>query len=85
MLLDQDRYQMTKAQILAEMDVMMGGRAAEELYSGADKVTTGASSDLHMATVLATQMVKEYGMSEKVRHPDRPVIPDKCLREFSVV
>ena len=42
----------------------MGGRIAEELYFGADHVTTGASNDIERATELARSMVCEYGMSE---------------------
>ena len=40
---------MTKAQLLAMMDTMMGGRAAEELIFGPDKITSGASSDLQVS------------------------------------
>ncbi|XP_014300688.1 ATP-dependent zinc metalloprotease YME1L isoform X1 [Microplitis demolitor] len=61
-----DIYHETKSQLLASMDTMLGGRAAEELIFGPDKVTTGASSDLQKATEVAEAMVKNYGMSEKV-------------------
>ncbi|ULT99881.1 hypothetical protein L3Y34_000862 [Caenorhabditis briggsae] len=66
MLPEKDSYQLTKAQMLATLDVMMGGRVAEELIFGDDKVTTGAADDLSKATQLAVQMVKVFGMSEKV-------------------
>jgi len=48
------------------LDTLMGGRAAEELVFGPEKITSGASSDLKQATALAISMVKEWGMSEKV-------------------
>ncbi len=63
---EKERYHVTKSQMLATMDTLMGGRAAEELIFGLEKITTGASSDLKQATSLATHMVKEWGMSEKV-------------------
>ncbi|XP_075166069.1 ATP-dependent zinc metalloprotease YME1L isoform X2 [Haematobia irritans] len=63
---EKERYHVTKAQLLAMMDTMMGGRAAEELIFGIDKITSGASSDLKQATSIATHMVKDWGMSEKV-------------------
>lgn len=63
---EKERYHVTKAQLLAMMDTMMGGRAAEELIFGADKITSGASSDLKQATSIAQHMVKDWGMSEKV-------------------
>ncbi|XP_031842415.1 ATP-dependent zinc metalloprotease YME1L [Nomia melanderi] len=63
---EKDVYHTTKSQLLATMDSMMGGRAAEELIFGPDKVTTGAASDFQQATLVAEQMVKSYGMSEKV-------------------
>ncbi|KAH8233700.1 hypothetical protein KR026_011524, partial [Drosophila bipectinata] len=63
---EKERYHVTKAQLLAMMDTMMGGRAAEELVFGADKITSGASSDLKQATTIATHMVRDWGMSDKV-------------------
>lgn len=63
---EKERYHVTKAQLLAMMDTMMGGRAAEELIFGPDKITSGASSDLKQATNIAHHMVKDWGMSEKV-------------------
>lgn len=63
---EKERYHVTKTQLLAMMDTMLGGRAAEELIFGADKITSGASSDLKQATSIASHMVKDWGMSEKV-------------------
>lgn len=63
---EKERYHVTKQQLLAMMDTMMGGRAAEELIFGADKITSGASSDLKQATSIASHMVRDWGMSEKV-------------------
>uniref|UniRef100_A0A1B6L7H0 AAA+ ATPase domain-containing protein n=1 Tax=Graphocephala atropunctata TaxID=36148 RepID=A0A1B6L7H0_9HEMI len=62
---EKERYHVTKSQLLAMMDTMMGGRAAEEIIFGPDKITSGASSDLKQATAIATHMVKDWGMSEK--------------------
>ncbi|KAJ8955797.1 hypothetical protein NQ318_005338 [Aromia moschata] len=63
---EKERYHVTKSQLLAMMDTMMGGRAAEELVFGPEKITSGASSDLQQATSIATHMVKDWGMSEKI-------------------
>lgn len=59
-------YDMSKAQLLAELDVCMGGRVAEEIVFGTNKVTTGAHSDLKRATSLAKEMVMSYGMADSI-------------------
>lgn len=59
---EEETMQMTKKQMLATMDILMAGRAAEEIIFGADNVTSGASSDLVKATKLARSMVAQYGM-----------------------
>uniref|UniRef100_A0A672RWP7 ATP-dependent zinc metalloprotease YME1L1 n=1 Tax=Sinocyclocheilus grahami TaxID=75366 RepID=A0A672RWP7_SINGR len=56
----------TRAQLLAQMDVSMGGRVAEELIFGSENITTGASSDFDSATKIAKMMVTRFGMSEKL-------------------
>ncbi|XP_031620472.1 ATP-dependent zinc metalloprotease YME1L isoform X2 [Contarinia nasturtii] len=60
-----EHYHVTKSQLLAMMDTMMGGRAAEELIFGSEKVTAGAGDDLKRATKIAHNMVKDLGMSDK--------------------
>lgn len=61
-----DRISMSKAKLKADLSVAMGGRIAEEMIFGEEKVTTGASSDIQMATDTARRMVTEWGMSEKL-------------------
>lgn len=60
---EEERYLMTKGEILAEITTLLAGRAAEELIMG--ESTTGASNDIERATKLARSMVTQYGMSEK--------------------
>lgn len=59
-----DRVSMARDKIWADLSVAMGGRIAEELIFGHDKVTTGASSDIQFATNMARKMVTEWGLSD---------------------
>ena len=61
-----DRISLARDQIFADLRVACGGRIAEELIFGEERVTTGASSDIRMATDMARRMVTEWGMSEKL-------------------
>ena len=61
-----DRISMSRAKLKADLSVAMGGRIAEEMIFGTEKVTTGASSDIQMATDTARRMVTEWGMSDKL-------------------
>ncbi|MBF0094033.1 MAG: ATP-dependent zinc metalloprotease FtsH [Alphaproteobacteria bacterium] len=61
-----DRISTSRAKLEADLTVAMGGRVAEEMVFGADHITTGASSDIRMATDIARRMVTEWGMSEKM-------------------
>ncbi len=61
-----DRISMSKEKLHADLAVAMGGRIAEELTFGIEKVTTGASSDIKMATEMARRMVMEWGMSDQL-------------------
>ena len=61
-----DRLSMSRAKMKADLAVAMGGRVAEELIFGTEKVTSGASSDIQYATKLARNMVVAWGMSDKI-------------------
>jgi cell division protease FtsH len=58
----EDRYLMTKGELLDRMGVLLGGRIAEELHF--KEISTGAQNDLLRATDIAERMVREYGMSD---------------------
>jgi cell division protease FtsH len=60
----EDRYLMTKQELLDRLAVLLGGRVAEEIMF--DEVSTGAHDDLSKSTDIARSMVKEFGMSEKL-------------------
>jgi cell division protease FtsH len=63
---ESDRLSMTLEKMKADIAVAMAGRVAEEIIFGSKKVTSGASSDIKMATRMAQAMVTEWGLSEEV-------------------
>jgi cell division protease FtsH len=63
---ERDQISITREKMYGNLSVAMGGRIAEELVFGYDKVTSGASSDIKQATEIARAMVMKYGMSEKL-------------------
>ncbi len=72
----EDRFLLTESDILGRVDVLLGGRGAEEVVFG--EISTGAANDLDRATDMAKRMVTDYGMSEKfanVRLPYRQESP----------
>ena len=60
----EDRYLMTREELLDTTCALLGGRAAEDIVFG--EISTGAANDLQKATQIAESMVKEYGMSDKL-------------------
>ncbi len=85
----EDRYLMTRSELLARVYVLLGGRVAEEMTFG--DISTGAQNDLQRATEIARTMVTQFGMSEKLglvslEGPRTPVflpIPTQTTREYS--
>jgi cell division protease FtsH len=63
---ERDRYSVTREKMEADLAVAMGGRVAEEMVFGHDKVTSGASSDIQYATSMARSMVTKWGLSDKI-------------------
>jgi cell division protease FtsH len=63
---EQDKYSHSKYELEARIAGLFGGRVAEELIFGTEKVTTGASDDIRRATGLARRMVTEFGFSDKL-------------------
>ena len=85
----EDRYLLTEAELLDRLDVMLGGRVAEEIVFG--DVSTGAQDDLQRATDLARDMITRYGMSEALglatyeapRHALYLDVPMPAPKEYS--
>src|SRR6202166_2382048 len=63
---ERDKYSQSKREIEAMLASLFGGRIAEEIIFGEDKVTTGAADDIRRATGLARRMVTEFGFSDKL-------------------
>jgi cell division protease FtsH len=63
---ERDQVSLTRRKAYADLAVAMGGRVAEEEIFGYEKVTSGASADIKMATGLARAMATEWGMSDKL-------------------
>jgi cell division protease FtsH len=62
----EDRYVVTEEELLGKINVLLGGRAAEELVFG--EISTGAANDLTKATDIARKMITDYGMSAQFKH-----------------
>ena len=85
----EDRYLMTRSELLARIDVLLGGRVAEEMVFG--DVSTGAQNDLQRATEIARTMITQFGMSEKLglaslegpRHATFLMVPTQSPKEYS--
>ncbi len=62
----EDRFLLTEEELLGKIDVLLGGRASEQVFFG--EISTGASNDITRATDIARKMISEYGMSEKFKN-----------------
>jgi cell division protease FtsH len=62
----EDRFTVTQSDLLGKIDILLGGRIAEEMISG--EFSTGAANDLTKATDIARKMITDYGMSDRFRH-----------------
>ena len=65
---ERDQISQSYVEMVAQLAMAMGGRAAEEIIFGGDNITSGASSDIQMATRLARAMVTQYGFSDILGH-----------------
>jgi len=63
---EEDKYSLSKRQLISQICTLFGGRIAEELLHGEDGVTTGAQNDIERATQLARNMVTRWGLSESM-------------------
>ena len=74
---EEEKYLMTKDELMARLVTLLGGRAAEEIVF--DTVTTGASNDIEKATQMARAMITQYGMSEKFGLMSLETVENKYL------
>ncbi|HEX6134548.1 MAG TPA: ATP-dependent zinc metalloprotease FtsH [Longimicrobiales bacterium] len=63
---EEDRHSYSRDYLIASLAMLYGGRAAEEMTFGPEKITTGAGNDIERATALARRMVTQFGMSETI-------------------
>jgi cell division protease FtsH len=63
---ERDKLSMSREQMTSRLAIMMGGRVAEEMVFGREKVTSGAASDIEQATRLARMMVTRWGLSDEL-------------------
>ena len=63
---EEDRYSMSKERLESQISSLFGGRIAEEIIFGPEKITTGASNDIKRATEIARNMVTKWGLSEEL-------------------
>ena len=63
---EDNKVHVSKAKLLDQISMTLGGRVAEEIVYGIDNISTGASSDIEKATSVAKKMVSQWGMSEKM-------------------
>jgi cell division protease FtsH len=85
----EDRYLMTRSELLARINVLLGGRVAEEIVFG--DISTGAQNDLQRATEIARTMITQFGMNEKLglaalegpRHATFLMVPTQSSKEYS--
>lgn len=61
---EEEKYNLSKQELIAIITSFMGGRVAEEIIYGSENISTGASNDIQKATKIARKMVTEYGMSD---------------------
>ena len=62
----EDRFLLSEQELLGKIDVLLGGRASEQVFFG--EISTGASNDISRATDIARKMITDYGMSDKFRN-----------------
>jgi cell division protease FtsH len=63
---EEDRHSYSRDYLIAQLAMLYGGRAAEAMVFGKDKITTGAGNDIERATAIARRMVTQFGMSEEI-------------------
>jgi cell division protease FtsH len=63
---EEDRHAYSRDYLIGQLAMLYGGRAAEEMIFGADKITTGAGNDIERATSMARRMVTQFGMSDRI-------------------